>query len=176
NWRVWGIVAAAVLCVLATAAVYYLGYGLDPVTHFGAVFAAWVGGLILFLVAGSVVAIVSLAAPENESFDARARILFRRQTGKHIDYIVSKIKEALEHYAEVTENTVLIKAFDAPTKRYLVATNNRAIVRSYLDDVETTYVSSLKMGNVTAPPPGGQPNRLIYVRVAGAPIGTSEEF
>lgn len=176
DWRVWGIIAAMAVSVLATAVVYYLGYGLNPATHFGSVFSAWVGGLALFLVAGSVVAIVSLVRPENESFDARARILFRRQAGKHIDYIVSKIKEVLEHYAERTVNKITIREFDAGERKFRLSAVNSVLVRSYLDDVETTYISSLKFENVTAPPHGGESNRLVFVRVAGNPVGISEDF
>jgi drug/metabolite transporter superfamily protein YnfA len=172
DWRVWGIVAAAAVSIVGTVVVYYL----DPATHFGAVFSAWVGGLALFLVAGSVVAIVSLVRPENESFDARARILFRRQAGKHIDYIVSKIKEVLEHYSERTVNKITIIGFDPTNKKFRIASNNSVFVRSYLDDVETTYISHLDLQNVTAPPANGLPNRLAYARVAGTPIGVSEEF
>src|SRR4029079_3618023 len=95
--RSGAVFLAAVICILATVFIYWMGYGLDPATHFGAAFASWVGGLVLFVVAGTVVALVSLVRPENESFDARARILFRRQTGKHIDYIVDRIKGVLEH-------------------------------------------------------------------------------
>jgi hypothetical protein len=176
DWRAWGIIAAAVVSILGTAIIYYLGYWLDPATHMGSVFSAWVGGLALFLVAGSVVAIVSLVRPENESFDARARILFRRQAGKHIDYIVSKIKEALEHYSERTMNKITIIDYDSTSRRFLITSTNSVFVRSYLDDVETTYISHLNMANVTAPPAGGQSNRLIYTRVSGTPIGASEEF
>lgn len=176
DWRVWAVIIAAMVSILATVAVYYLGYGLDPSTHFGGVFASWVGGLALFVVAGSVVAIVSLVRPENESFDARARILFRRQTGKHIDYIVSKIKEVLEHYAETTIIKITIKNYDPVEKKYQVASTSIVKVRSYLDDVETTYSSHLSLSNVTPPPEGKAPNRLVYARVAGNPVGASEDF
>jgi hypothetical protein len=176
DWRGWSVVAAAVLSVLGTAGIYWSGYGLDPATHFGAAFASWVGGLALFLVAGTVVALVSLVRPENESFDARARILFRRQTGKHIDYIVDRIKGVLEHYAEKTTIKVTIKSFNEEARKYRISALSTVLVRSYLDDVETTYISHLSRTEVTAPPPNGEPNRLVFARVAGNPIGVSEEF
>ena len=84
DWRVWAIVGVVVVAVLGTIAVYLSGYGRDPLTHFGAVFAGWVGGLVLFIIAGSVVAIVSLVRPETESYGSRARILLKRQTGHKI--------------------------------------------------------------------------------------------
>jgi len=176
DWRGWTIVALVVAAVVATGLIYYSGNGLDPATHFGAVFAAWVGGLALFIITGIVVAIISLARPERESFDARARILFRRQAGKHIDYIVSKIKEVLEHYAERTVIKVTIREFHSGEKKFRVASINESLVRSYLDDVETTYISSMEMNDITLPPAGGTPNRLVYVRVAGNPVGLSEDF
>lgn len=176
DWRVWGIVAAAAVSITATAIVYYLGYWQDPGTHTGAIFASWVGGLALFLVAGSVVAVVSLVRPENESFDARARILFRRQPGKHIDYIVTKIKEVLEHYAELTVVRIAVTHYDASEKKYRITSNSDVLVRSYLDDVETTYSSAFKLDNVTSPPSGGQSNCLVYARVAGTPVWVSVDF
>ncbi|HWA91646.1 MAG TPA: hypothetical protein VG889_16525 [Rhizomicrobium sp.] len=44
----------------------------DPIKFLGAAFAAWVGGIALFTVVGAAAAIVSLARPEQELFDARA--------------------------------------------------------------------------------------------------------
>jgi hypothetical protein len=75
------VLGALAVTLVATATIYILGIGLDPATHFGAVFAGWVSGVALFVVLGVVVAVVSLEPPEKESFDSRARILFRRQTG-----------------------------------------------------------------------------------------------
>jgi hypothetical protein len=81
DWRAWVVLGALAVTLVATATIYILGIGLDPATHFGAVFAGWVSGVALFVVLGVVVAVVSLEPPEKESFDSRARILFRRQTG-----------------------------------------------------------------------------------------------
>ena len=53
DWRVRAIVAAMVVLVSGTGVIYKLGIGLDPTSHFGSVFAAWVGGVALFVVAGS---------------------------------------------------------------------------------------------------------------------------
>jgi hypothetical protein len=176
DWRVKLIVGFVVASTAATGCDYYEGYGLNPATHFGAVFAAWVGGLALFVITGIVVAIVSLAKPEEESFDARARILFRRQVGKHIDYIISRIQEVLEHYAESTDIKVAIIDYDQDEKKYKISNMTDTVVRSYLDDVESTYISEARIGGVTAPPKGGTRNRIIYIRVDCKPVGTSEEF
>jgi hypothetical protein len=176
DWRVKLIVGFVVVAIAATCCDYYEGFGLNPETHFGAVFAAWVGGLALFVITGIVVAIVSLAKPEEESFDSRARILFRRETGKHIDYIVSKLKAEFEHYAESTILKVTIRDFHVAEKKYRVSSVNDAVVRSYIDDVETTYSTTLKIEDATLPPSGGASNRLVSVKVGDGYIGTAEQF
>jgi hypothetical protein len=132
--------------------------------------------LALFIITGIAIFVFSIARPEKDSFDARARILFRRQAGRHIDYIVERIKGILEHYAESTEVTVSIISFHAGENKYRVASKNITQVRSYIDDVETTYVSALGRTNVTLPPPGGETNRLIYLRIDGTPHGLPEPF
>jgi hypothetical protein len=176
DWRVWAVVVAALFTLLLTGVAYWLRWGLDPGTHFGAVFASWVSGVALFIIVGSVVAIVSLAKPERESFDARARILFRRQTGKHIDYIVTKITEVLEHYAETTTIKISIRDYNAAEDKYRIASASDIVVRSYLDDIETTYKSHLGLEDVTSPPEGEDSNRLVILRVDGKPVGRPEDF
>lgn len=176
DWRAWAVVAASVTALFSTAFVYWLGWGLDPATHFGAIFAGWVAGVALFIIAGSVVALVSLSRPEFEEFDTRARILFRRQTGKHVDYIVDKIKEVLEHYAERTVLKITVRSYNAAEKKFRVTATSTVVVRSYLDDIETTYMSLLTRNKVCAPPHGGEPNRLVFARIDGVPVGEVQEF
>jgi hypothetical protein len=176
DWRVWVVAAPTVATLVATGVIYWLGLGLDPTTHFGAIFASWVSGLVLFLVVGSVVALVSLAKPENWRFESRARILFKRQTGSHIDYIVARIKGMLEHYAERTVIRIAVHSFDAGENKFRVVSTSDITVRSYLDDVQTTYNSTFDLGEVTLPPPGGQSNRLVYLRVNDVPQCESQEF
>jgi hypothetical protein len=188
--RIWVIVGTVVLMVVVTVAIYLFAYcvvlvgplnsffkpWIDPEKEIGAVFAAWVGGLALFVIAGAFVAIVSLERPEQGSFDARARILFRRQHGRHVDYIVSRIKQALEHYAESTVVTVTIKSYDAAESKYRISRDSKTLVRSYIDDVQTKYVTKFDTAEVTLPPPGRERNRLIHVRVRGDPVGGGEDF
>jgi hypothetical protein len=176
DWRVWAVVAPSVATLVATGIVYWFGLGLDPSTHFGAIFASWVSGLALFIVVGSVVALVSLARPEGESFDSRARILFRRQTGKHIDYIITKITEVLEHYAEQTIIKISIQDYEPAQQKYRISSASDVLVRSYLDDVQTIYNSHFELKDVTPPPPGGSPNRLVILRVDKKPVGKPEDF
>jgi hypothetical protein len=176
DWRVWAVLGAVVVSVIATGALYYYHLGLDPATHFGAVFASWVGGVALFVVAGAVVAIVSLARPEEDSFDARARILFRRKTGNHIEYIINRIGSILEQYAESQILKVRIEKYHEPTKTFFVTLYNNTIIRGYIDDIFSTYHSPLEYEEVTIPPPGEQSNSLTLVRIQGKPLGYKEVF
>jgi len=97
--RIAAILALVVFLVAVTGVFYWFKLGQNPSTHFGAVFASWVADLGLFILLGIVVYIYQLPPePHTEAFDARARNLFKRRTGRHIDYIVERIKE-LEHYA-----------------------------------------------------------------------------
>jgi len=174
--KVWIIVVIVAGAIAATYGIYWWGCGHDPSTFFGAVFAAWIGGLALFVITGIVVVIISLAKPEQESFDARARILFRKQTGKHIDYIVSKIREVLEHYAESTSIRVTLKQFHAGERKYLLGIQDTVVLKSYLDDIETTWDSKVEYWEITPPPPQCQSNRLVYVRIDNVVTGISEDF
>jgi hypothetical protein len=102
--------------------------------------------------------------------------LFRRQAGKHIDYIVDGIKSMLEHYAETTTIKISIEKYNSEEGKYRVSALSTVTVRSYLDDVETTYTSYIAREEVAAPPGGGEPNRLVYARAGGHPVGISQEF
>jgi hypothetical protein len=180
DWRVWAVVASSVATLVATGIVYWFfywfGWDLNPATHFGAIFASWVSGVALFIVVGSVVALASLAKPENWPFDSRARILFKRQTGNHIDYIIAKITEVLEHYAEQTVIKISIQDYEPTEKKYRISSANDVVVRSYLDDVPTAYSSHYELKDVTLPPPGRNPNRLVIIRVDKKPVGKPEDF
>ena len=59
DWRGWVIVGVAIACIVATYFVWNAGYGHDPITPFGAIFAAWIAGLALFVITGILVALVS---------------------------------------------------------------------------------------------------------------------
>lgn len=183
--RRWIIIWAVMAMIVITAAIYVFAHGFEiaffqdwvnPATQIGAVFASWVGGLALFVIAGAFIAIISLERPEESSFDARARILFRRQHGRHVDYIVNRLKEVFEHYAESTKITVTVKAHHEPENKLWISRSSLTNVRSYIDDVETIYVTSFQVGAVTPPPPNKDSNRLVFVRVKGVPIGGPETF
>jgi hypothetical protein len=174
DWRVRAVIGAIIAAVLPTIVIYLSGWGRDPATHFGAIFASWVSGVALLVVA-AVGTLASLARPELEPFDSRARILFRRQTGKHIDYIVGRIKGILEHYAERTVIRIAIHGFDAGDDKFRIVSTSDITVRSYLDDIETTYNSTYDLKDVTLPP-AGQTNRLIFLRVNDVAQCDAQEF
>ncbi len=188
DWRGRVIAIVTVILIFLTLAVYAFAFDIipcpwmaerlhnwvKPETEPGAVFAAWAGGLALFVIAGAFVAIVSLERPEQGTFDERARILFRRQPGRHIDYIVAKIREALEHYAESATITVSIREFDGEANKFRLARDSKLIVRSYIDDIDSTYTTEFRLAQVSAPPKGKEPNRLLFIRVNGEPVGKPE--
>jgi hypothetical protein len=89
---------------------------------------------------------------------------------------VTNIKKALEHYAETTIITVTIRDYEPTEKKYRISSVNETVVRSYLDDVETTYDSAVGLAGVTDPPQNGVPNRLVYIRVGGDVVGTAEDI
>jgi hypothetical protein len=176
DWRIWAIILAMVIAILITAFCFWFGIWQNPATMGGAIFAAWAGGVALFVVVGLIVGIVSLVRPEEESFDSRARILFRRETGAHIDYIVRRITDTLEHYAESTYVTAIVQDYDPEEKKYFIRTTVKTVVRSYLDDVDTKYNSDIHFTDATAAPAGRAKNRLVYLNVGGAAVGVDEEF
>ena len=175
DWRLWAIFFALIVSIIGTLLVYALPIDRNPGQEFGAVFASWVGGLALFVVVGAAVAIASIVRPEHESFDARARILFRRATGKHVDYIVLRIKDILEHYAESTEIILRIMNYNDTEKKFLIGVSDRIRVRSYLDDVETSFESNIEYAECTHPPPGCH-NRLVFAKIDNINIGATEDF
>jgi hypothetical protein len=190
DWRGHVIVSVTGVLVFLTVFVYLAGYcvipwpwldskfeyWVDPLKEIGAVFAAWVGGLTLFVIAGAFVAIVSLERPEKNSFDQRARILFRHQHGKHINYIVTKIGEALEHYAETTTLTVTVRQFDETAGVFRVTYDSKFVVRSYIDDMPSTYTTTFALAELTPAPKGKEPNRLHFLRVNKKSVAPAQEL
>jgi hypothetical protein len=174
DWRVGYILVATGLAASATVVVYVLGYGRDPVTFFGAIFAGWVGGIALFIFVGVVVAVVSLARPEQEPFESRARILFRRQGGKHIDYIIARVRQIFEHYAESVENLYIIKDYEVAEKKFLINWIGKGQVRSYIDDITSSYSTSISLRHVSLPPQGKPSNKLNFLRVGVTPYGGTD--
>jgi hypothetical protein len=167
DWRVTAILVPAYLAVIITFFIYAVHYWRDPSTFWGSVFASWVASVIFFALLGIVGTIISLARPETEAFETRARILFRRESGQHIDYIVSRIREIFEHYSESVKIKIRVTDYDVNEKKYRIAIDNTIVVRSYIDDIESKFSSEVKFSGITAPPPGKLDNRLTYLRING---------
>lgn len=167
DWRIGAILLATVASVLISLVIYATGQARDPGEFWGAVFAAWLGAVSFFVVVGAAVAIISLTKPEDEPFEARARILFRRETGPHIEYIISKINEVLEHYSEKTSNKIIILDYNETAGKYRIAFEGDSSVRGYIDDIDATYKSEVEYDEITEPPENGTKNTLVYFRING---------
>jgi hypothetical protein len=169
DWRFRAIYFATLASLVITLAIYSTGALQDVSTFWGAVFASWVSAVIFFAFVGAIVATVSVFQPEKESLETRARILFRRESGPHIDYIVSKIRSTFEHYVETTRTKIAIERYHDGEKKYRLRSEDKSTVRSFIPDAKTSYSSFIRMTEVQNPPPGEQSNRLLYVRVNGTP-------
>ncbi|AID29561.2 hypothetical protein ACVILI_003442 [Mesorhizobium sp. USDA 4775] len=176
DWRVLSILLAVVLTLVITAglylAIWYKIINVDPATHFGAVFAGWVAGVALFVVGGAAVGIVSLARPEEEPFETRARILFRKQKGPHIEYVVEKMRDWLEPYAETITQVVKVTEYDDAAKMFFLETETILEVRSYVDDVDAPFASSIKYEKFSTPPPGKKSASFTFLRINDKPDGS----
>lgn len=180
DWRILSIVLTVLITLLITAILYILYLknliDIDPAKHVGAVFAGWVAGVALFAVGGAAVGIVSLSRPEEEPFEARARILFRKQKGPHIEYIVGWLRDWLEPYSEITTRTVRVVDYDAASKMFQLEVETNTRVRSYIDDVDVPFSSKVKYTKFSASPPGKRSPSLTFLRLNGQPSGSGVEF
>jgi hypothetical protein len=173
--RVKAILFVTTLAVIFTLALLYLHVGREVEQFWGAVFAGWVGSVAFFTAIGLAVAIASLEKPEDDSFDARARILFRGQSGKHIDFIIHELKSKFEHYSDRVETSMEITDYHPGENKLFVECSSKTYIQSYIDDVQTQYASSIVARNITDAPAGGRPNSLVYFKVGDVSEG-SEVF
>ena len=169
EWRADAIICATLLSIGAT--LLGLAIGLQDEAPAGKfaheVFAGWVPTIVFATTVGLIVAVVSLARPEDDNFEARAAILFRGQTGKHVEYVVQKLRSTFEHYAEHVREDLSVTDYDPGEGKYYVGSKNVSRLKSYITDVSTTYKSAFEMEDVATPPPGRPGNRLLYLTVDG---------
>jgi hypothetical protein len=71
---------------------------------------------------------------------------------------------------------MIVEGYDPETRKFRIATETYTMVRSYIDDIVSTYASKIKVTRATQPPPGERRNRLVYIRVNGTPHGLGQEF
>jgi hypothetical protein len=177
DWRFISVAISAVISIIITIAAYrFIPTASQPNTFSGAVFASWVSGVAIFILVGSIVAFASLARPEDESPETRARILFRRQSGRHIDYILTKIGSSFEPYVEESKKRIVVTEYHASEKKFRVTSESRSVVRGYIDDMHATYKSAVQYKSATTSPTGHATRRLTYLRIDGKPEGAGEEF
>lgn len=174
DWRLQIVIIATAIVIVVTWYASFVDKITDVATFLGAFYAAWVASLAFFLVLGVIGTIVSLAKPENEPFETRARILLRGQTGPHIDYAINKFRNTLEHFADSTATTVNIRVFDGSSRKYGAELEDRTVVKSYITDTETRYDANISMKEATLPPTGYPKCALYYCRVGGVPQSTEE--
>ena len=119
DWRIGAILLATAASVALTLIGFDLGLHHDDAQKFlHEVFAGWVGGVGFFGMVGVIVAVVSVARPQDERFENRARILFRGPDGKHVDYIVERIRSILEHYSEEIVDTITVDEYDKAEDKF----------------------------------------------------------
>lgn len=145
-------------------------------TFFGAAFASWVSGFLLFIITGLVIALVTLLRPEREIFEARARNLLQRQTGPHINYIISKLHDLFEPYLEEMTRDISIIDYDATSKMFLVTQDSILSYRSYLPDIPVVFDSRVGYVNGNKSPEGRKRASFTFLKIDGKTIGAAEEF
>lgn len=176
DWRLRAMLAATSLSIAASLVCYGLGLGLDPSTFFGAIFASWIGALAFFAFVGFAVAVVSIARPEEGTFDSRARILFKGERGRHIEYAINCIKQ-FEHYAESSEKKFIIEEFNAQESKFRIVIDDDTKIKSYIDDIPCIYNSRFELEDVTAAPSGSNDRNILRIfRIDGRAEATNVIF
>jgi hypothetical protein len=175
GWRIVTVALIAVLMIAITVVLFVAGVPVRSEAFWSEVFAAWMGGVFLFIVSGVAVTIVSIVPPETASFEARARILFRAAKGGHVDYIIERIKRTLEQYSHETRRTVTVRDYDAKEGKYLIEVSVVAVMRSYIQDAPSAAVTPLKIYRAT-PSPAGRAPANVMVRSNDLALIQSTEF
>ncbi|MDR3476289.1 MAG: hypothetical protein P4M09_31995 [Devosia sp.] len=177
DWRARWVAVSFFVALIVTIAIPMLSMDARaPATMWGAIYAAWVGGLLLFAVTGLVLGAVTLVRPDLEPFRERAWNLLQRQTGPHIDYMIRKLTEANEPYCVEMERTLFVTDYDEVSHLFLVTQETRSSFRGYLPDIAMDFPASIGYVNATPAPSTRQRCCLAYLRLDGQEIGTIEEF
>lgn len=168
------ILLVAIAAVAVTVILYFAGAPTD--TSFqGAIYASWIAGVAFFVIAGAASTIIAIFPPHKASYDARARILFRGQDGRHINYIIRKITKQLEQYTEKADRTLTITKYDQASGKYFIQSQTGTILRSYIDDMESVSETYAELVGCTNPPPGKEPNRILYLRLGDKVVQPATE-
>ena len=129
------------------------------------IFTGWIASVIFWALVGLIVAIVSVARSENEGYDTRARILFKGDTGPHIDYIVAALCGTIGHYAVRIARDITIREYHPDPGGgggwFLLELESTMVLRAYVEDTETIYTSKAEYTNVNPTPLGGRAASIV---------------
>jgi hypothetical protein len=176
DWRGQVLICSAAIAVFGTLALAFVP-GATDVGHFwGATFASWVAGVVLFVLTGLIIGLISIARPELDLLDSRIRNLLQRQEGPHIDYVHRKIRSQFEPYLAHCDRHLHVVAFDRLTRTFQIAQQTELVYRSFLTDVDLPFQSRIGYAKAAPPPPGANRSCLNYLKVAGQDVGGQEEF
>jgi len=177
DWRAQLIVLTATIALVVTAAVWVaFPTARDAATFGGAVFASWLSSLGFFILTGLILSFVTIARPDQELFETRARNLFKRQSGPHIDYIVNRMHEVLEPYCEEISRLVTVTQYDPEEKLFFLHVDTTMTFRSFLVDIPSTLDSTVTYLSATPAPAGRERNCLGHLRMSGETVYEHEEF
>ncbi|HEY8289321.1 MAG TPA: hypothetical protein VIG49_08645, partial [Acetobacteraceae bacterium] len=151
---------ATLLSIAATLIGFFCGLQDASAGFIKDIFAAWIGGVAFFGLVGLVVSVVSLSNAAEDSFPVRARVLVRGRTGSHIDDFIERLRTTLAHYAESVTRTLTVTEYDTASGMYLVRVDVETVIRSFVDDIDTTYLSKVSY-KPDYPPPANRRNKLI---------------
>ena len=162
DWRVAAIWIATGLSAALTLFGWFLNLPDAHDRFVRDVFAGWVGSVVFFGQVGIVVSLVSLANAAKDRFDARVRVLVRGKSGTHVDDFIDRLRSGLAHYAASVTRQIAVMDYDETTGMYQVNTVVRTVIRSFVDDIETSYRSGVSY-KPDHPPPPGRHHRLLRV-------------
>ncbi len=175
--RVQVIFGAMILSALACVIAAWLVHDIFNVGRFrGAFYASLVAGVVLSFVITLVIAVASLSRPDKAVFEARARNFLRQQKGPHIDDLIGKMQQLFEPYCTQVSKTMRITRFDQQAGLLLVVERTQFRLKSYLDDIEADFDTSLKYSTDTEAPDSGPQASLTYLRVNGHTIAENRTF
>lgn len=177
DWRVRWILGAPAVAIVISIIIYeFYPEATDATKFAGALFASWVSGLAITVFVTLIISIVTLARPDQDVFEARARNLLRRQTGPHIDYIIQQLQKILEPYCDVAYRVMEITEYDEKHGVFRINQTTINDVKSYLNDMPVKFDSEIVYADGTPAPEGRESCSLTFLKVQGEEVGASETF
>lgn len=131
-------------------------------------FVSWAAGVALFGFS-VVIALAQLDDPFAEGSSRRMEILMQGQEGPHVDYFLSKFKEA-EQYAEIVEKTFVFQEVAEDGTRALLDTVTKITLRNFINDVGSTYNQPIGFSTEVT----GSSARVLYMKVGDADVSLDQ--